>query len=212
MGVGSSDSSLDNVFIIVFRPLSVSSIISKACEQHQEYLKATQKRTDLDGMTSNPSTVQSVPSAWLPPPTGCHKVNFDGAIDMNSKMGAIGFVVSDFAGKIVFTRARRFLGIVIPIVIEALALQTLMEEVLHTRYSNPIFERDCQVLIDAVSSSSSNDQDAGVILEDILSLVFRFSEIRFQYVNRNCYWVTHLVARKALFDDCFCRSHHSILE
>ncbi|XP_050238463.1 uncharacterized protein LOC126687955 [Mercurialis annua] len=192
--------------------MPTSLIVSKAAMQNQEYIAALHKRSNLDGMSSTRSTVQTNPPVWVPPPIGFHKVNFDGAIDMNLRTGAIGFVVSDFAGNFILAGARRFMGIIEPMVIEALALRTSMEEVLSITESRLIFEGDCQVLINAVNSSSSTDRDAGVVLEDILSLVSRLTEIRFQYVNRKCNWVAHLVAKKALVDDCFCSSHHSVLE
>ncbi|XP_050207720.1 uncharacterized protein LOC126657128 [Mercurialis annua] len=133
-------------------------------------------------------------------------------VTSTDRTGAIGFVVSDFADNIIFAGARRFSGIITPLVIEALAIRTSMEETIPKGFSAVIFEGDCQVLINAANASSSDDRDAGVVLEDIFNLVFRFSEIRFQYVNRKCNWVAHLVAKKALIDDCFCRSHHTVME
>ncbi|XP_050213893.1 uncharacterized protein LOC126665213 [Mercurialis annua] len=190
--------------------LLASEIVDKAYNQQREYTNALKKRHNLDAMPSSVTTARTILSLWLPPPTGFHKVNFDGAIDMNSKIGAIGFVVSDCAGNIILAGARRFPGIVVPITIEALALRTSMEEVLLPGYKDIICEGDCQILINAVNSSSSDDRDAGVVLEDILSLIFHFSEIRFSYVNRENNWVAHMVARKALVDDCFCSTHHSV--
>ncbi|XP_050220467.1 uncharacterized protein LOC126670697 [Mercurialis annua] len=129
-----------------------------------------------------------------------------------NRIGAIGFVVRDFAGNIILAGARRFLSIVAPIAIEALELRTLMEEVLLTGYKDIICEGDCQILINIVNSSSSNNRDAGVVFEDILNLIFHFSEIRFLYVNRKNNWVAHLMAKKAFVDDCFCGSHYYVMD
>ncbi|XP_050233018.1 uncharacterized protein LOC126681518 [Mercurialis annua] len=199
---------------VVFNKIhsTASSIIDKACEQQREYLEVSGKKHIREGMPNTLLSVETDLALWSPPPTGFHKVNFDGAIDMNLKIGAVGFVVSDIAGNIIFVGARRFIGMVIPLIIEALALRTSMEEVLSTGLTVVIFEGDCQVLINAINASSSNDRDVGVVLEDIFNLVSRFSEIRFQYVNHKCNWVAHLVAKRALIDDCFCRSHHFVME
>ncbi|XP_055960512.1 uncharacterized protein LOC126670817 [Mercurialis annua] len=189
-----------------------SLIITKASADQQEYILAIKKTSAIHNRQSISISTCVNNSVWLPPPIGFYKVNFDGAIDLNKHIGAIGFVVRDITGKVILARVRRFPSVVKPYVVEALGLRTSMEELLQTDYHHLIFEGDCQVLINAVNSSCTDDRDAGVVLIDIISLIFQFSEVRFQYVRRDCNWVAHMVAKQALLDDCFCSNHHLLLD
>ncbi|XP_050233103.1 uncharacterized protein LOC126681600 [Mercurialis annua] len=161
-----------------------SLIITKASADQQEYILATQKTSAIHNRQSISISTCVNNSVWLPPPIGFYKVNFDGAIDLNKYIEAIGFVVRDITGKVILARARHFPSVVKPYV----------------------------VLINAVNSSCTDDRDAGVVLIDIISLISQFSEVRFQYVPRDCNWVAHMVAKQALLDDCFCSNHHLLLD
>ncbi|XP_050238320.1 uncharacterized protein LOC126687808 [Mercurialis annua] len=117
---------------------------------------------------------------------------------MDSHIGSIGFVARNYTCTIILAGARRFPGILVSITIEALTLRTSIEELLRMDHQKLIFEGGCQILINAINSSSSEDRDAGLILEDIFNLVSNFSEIKFQFVSRTCNWVAHSVAKKPL--------------
>lgn len=79
---------------------------------------------------------------WIKPPSGCLKINVDGALREDSILGGVGIIVRDELGSFVAARAKRFCFVFSPLQSEALAAREGLSLATEMSFNDIHFECD----------------------------------------------------------------------
>ncbi|XP_050224097.1 uncharacterized protein LOC126673834 [Mercurialis annua] len=170
-------------------------VLNEAAYSYHEF----QQATNVERLPAAPNP-EALPSCWQPPPPLATKINFDGAFIAASRTGSGACVARDSAGKILSSYAFYVQHAATPSLMEALALRASINLAMRLRLQNTIFEGDAKGIIEAMKYGSNLDSNCDVILNDCRKLCENLQGCSFFFVRRNCNWVAHRVAKKALRD------------
>lgn len=125
------------------------------------------------------------------------KLNVDVSINKTPPFAGLGIVARDCNGKVIAWRRRRIPFIQNPELGEALAVRHLAVDL---QLQQVCIESDYETLVKALRSSGWNLSPAGVIVEEINSLLHLFTSISFQFIGRTGNSLAHNHARNVLLD------------
>ncbi|XP_075656584.1 uncharacterized protein LOC142626766 [Castanea sativa] len=127
-----------------------------------------------------PQSAQSVEQTrWCPPPAPLLKVNFDGALFMESFKAGIGVVIRDSAGNVIGAMSER---ISLPKTVEdveALACRRAMEFALEIGLHQVVLEGDSATVLNSNKGGLPCMAPYGNIIEDSIILASQFSHCSF---------------------------------
>ena len=146
--------------------------------------------TSLNKTSSSNSPNLSI-IKWKKPPADFSKLNFDGAVKIDSTASA-GFVLRNCEGMPILASAKS-LGKSNVIVAEAVALRAGLQAALLQGIHNILVEGDSKILIDSVNRKSNTPWRIKYIVEDIWSMSVHFSNITFAHIWREANFVADAV-------------------
>uniref|UniRef100_A0A2N9FT78 Uncharacterized protein n=1 Tax=Fagus sylvatica TaxID=28930 RepID=A0A2N9FT78_FAGSY len=137
-------------------------------------------------------------TSWRPPISHQYKVNFDGAIFQEAKMGGIGVVVRDQAGMVIATLSQRVITSPSAELIEARAARRAIQFAMEIGILDVQFEGDSETIIRELSNQEVMHNASGLIIEDAKALLHHFQRYMFTHTRRSGNSVAHALARRAL--------------
>ncbi|CAN1315043.1 Transposon TX1 uncharacterized 149 kDa protein [Linum perenne] len=137
------------------------------------------------------------PSFWLPPQHPRLKINVDGAV-LPGSGGAVGLVVRDSAGGLLFATGISYPGLTNPFILELLAARDACVLCRSMGWTAVDIEGDATQVLQAISNKPICGRDGGAVVRDIWFLVESLPQIRFQTVPRQSNTAAHCVARHGL--------------
>ena len=134
---------------------------------------------------------------WRPPPSPLLKVNFDGALFMDSCKAGIGVVIRDSAGKVIWALSER-----IPLPktvedVEALAYRRAIEFALEKGLQQVVLEGDSATILNSILGGLPCLAPYGNIIEDSIILASQLSHCSFSHVCRKGNAVADKLAKLA---------------
>lgn len=135
-------------------------------------------------------------SRWFPAPAPLLKVNFDGALFMDSFKEGIDVVIRDSTGKVIGALSER---IVLPTTVddvEALACKRAIEFALEKGLQQVVFEEDSTTILNYIQGGSPSLEPFGNI-EDSSILASQLSHCLFSHVRRKGNAVFNKLAKLA---------------
>lgn len=136
-------------------------------------------------------------SRWFPAPAPLLKVNFDGALFMDSFKEGIDVVIRDSTGKVIGALSER---IVLPTTVddvEALACKRAIEFALEKGLQQVVFEGDSTTILNYIQGGSPSLEPFGNIIEDSSILASQLSHCSFSHVRRKGNAVFNKLAKLA---------------
>ena len=137
-------------------------------------------------------------TTWRPPVSHQYKVNFDGALFQEAKMGGIGVVVRDQAGMVIATLSQRVITTNSAELIEARAARRAIQFAMEIGILDVQFEGDSETIIRELSSQEVMHNAFGLIIEDAKALLHHFQRYMFTHTRRSGNSVAHALACRAL--------------
>jgi hypothetical protein len=89
--------------------------------------------------------------AWEPPPRGCLKVNYDGAVFVETNEGGIGVVIRDDQGLPMISLSQKIPYLGSSIMMEVLALRRALLLAIEMGFQSVILEGDSEIAVKAVT-------------------------------------------------------------
>ncbi|KAK2651128.1 hypothetical protein Ddye_018617 [Dipteronia dyeriana] len=137
-------------------------------------------------------------SSWIPPPLGRLKINTDTAIDVAKKRVGIGIIVRDSTGAVMASSSQQVKASYDPHTVESLAIYKGLQFALESGFWNCVLESDAQVVVNLINSNSYVSSDVGVIIQDILGLLVKFTECNVGFVPRRANLTAHCLVKLGL--------------
>ncbi|XP_010665605.1 uncharacterized protein LOC104882889 [Beta vulgaris subsp. vulgaris] len=138
------------------------------------------------------------PNKWSSPPPGMVKINADASLEVDGWVG-IGVIARNSDGDVLFSASRRIRAYWTPEIAEAKAIAVAVRLGKHFGFKEVIFESDCQVVINRLSSNAIFLSDLDSILHEILSSSTFFSYVAWSHVKRDGNCVAHHLAKLVPF-------------
>ncbi|XP_050207383.1 uncharacterized protein LOC126656807 [Mercurialis annua] len=176
-------------------------VLGRASDLQGEYMAANASNRVRPAVT-RPEIIQNL--HWQPPSYNGIKINFDGAVHVQSKICAGACVARDTRGSVLASFARQFRSVTSPALCEAFALREALLLAIRMRLKFVHFEGDAKSIIEAMTENKPTDVACEVVIQDCRKLSKPFPFFTFGFVNRSINWVAHSVAKKALHDSSFC--------
>ncbi|XP_022737251.1 uncharacterized protein LOC111290155 [Durio zibethinus] len=151
----------------------------------EEYMRA-QCRTENQGEST---------AHWKPPPSHAIKVNFDGALNIETATGGIGVGVRNHKGEVLRAVAKRVEDIRNALLVEPIAAVARISLAQELGFRSIILEGDASKVISKLNQGNKDLPANGNILEDAKILKQSFNYIREEYVRRHANDVAHILAR-----------------
>ncbi|CAN1839705.1 hypothetical protein LINPERHAP1_LOCUS35841, partial [Linum perenne] len=134
---------------------------------------------------------------WRPPARGRLKINVDGAI-RRAQGGAIGFVLRDEAGSVLFAGGRSLPHFTDVFTVEAFAVREALRWCISRSMIHMDIEGDVAMVTNHILNKKLLHLRAGVIIQECKLLLARYPSIRCLSVRREANTSAHNVARQAL--------------
>ncbi|CAN1159742.1 hypothetical protein LINPERHAP2_LOCUS22902 [Linum perenne] len=169
--------------------------------QAQMVLHMAKSELDLDEEDAlwrpAPAQAAAPPCRWRPPPVGRLKINVDGAI-RPGQGGAIGLVLRDEAGTVLFAGGRSFPQVTDVFTVEALAVREALRWGIGRGTTLLDVEGDAAMVTRHILDKKCLHSRAGVIVQECRLLLSRFPSIRCFSVKREANTMAHQLGRHAL--------------
>lgn len=154
-------------------------------------------RAAQEGVTpTQPPRARPAPARWKSPPHGSFKINTDAAIFEESRSIALGAVLRNSEGKMLWAMSHCLPGLKSPIVAEALAVREAVKAVSRMRLEGVIVESDNLEVIRALANKSEGwrTEMQGIIV-DCLEYGRGLPQWMVCHVRRDGNKVAHEVAK-----------------
>ncbi|XP_022774103.1 uncharacterized protein LOC111316407 [Durio zibethinus] len=135
---------------------------------------------------------------WKPPPTGLHKLKFDGAVNVEGKVGGIGVIIRDSKGLVTRTYVSKWPWITEALTIETIAALRALEVAKVMGINEVIMEGDNLTLMNRLNISLQNNSSPGVLIEEICILARQFRSFKAVHTGRKGNEAAHKLARLGL--------------
>jgi ribonuclease HI len=158
---------------------------------------------DLDIVNSvakvAPGTAQPIHPKWIPPRSGCAKLNVDAAMAKTRPGGAVGVVCRDETGLFLGASTLTIPGIIDPAVMEALACREALALAQDLHLQRVTIATDCLAVLNDMQRPFAGRYS--MILEEIKANSGPFGEAVFRHENRASNQEAHRLARSATSAD-----------
>jgi ribonuclease HI len=134
---------------------------------------------------------------WSPPPPGYVKVNYDGAVFLETMEASLGVVIRDELGRPMVSLSQKVPFPGSSTAVEALALRRAMFLAIEMGFYSVIVEGDSEMLVRAVTSLGGSATVYGHVVEDVQYLTQQMTHCEFTYVRRQLNQIAHALARRA---------------
>ena len=140
--------------------------------------------------------LRTTPSSWVPPPSGFHKINVDGASSELDSFSSVGVVIRDCKGDVVAALCKPLQARFSAELTEVFALEhgILLAQELHL--ARVIVESDSLNAVRAINEGATGGS-LGHILQGILQVSVSFESCLFKHINRSFNTVAHELAQHA---------------
>uniref|UniRef100_A0A2N9HKV4 CCHC-type domain-containing protein n=1 Tax=Fagus sylvatica TaxID=28930 RepID=A0A2N9HKV4_FAGSY len=120
---------------------------------------------------------------WSPPPPGYVKVNYDGAVFLETMEAGLGVVIRDELGRPMVSLSQKVPFPGSSTAVEALALRRAMFLAIEMGFYSVIVEGDSEMLVRAVTSLGGSATVYGHVVEDVQYLTQQMTHCEFTYVQ-----------------------------
>ena len=155
--------------------------------------KTSKGATKVTGMTAV--------NRWTAPKHGFIKINFDGALNKDSRLSGFGAVARDSEGQVLGALAGKEWYVAMPEVAEGLAVRRALIWAREMGFSRIIVEGDSLSLINKLKGTGMDFSPIGHLVDDSKQLRKDFSHCLFSHVKRDGNHVAHKLARLGLVLD-----------
>ncbi|KAK7839286.1 hypothetical protein CFP56_018191 [Quercus suber] len=140
---------------------------------------------------------------WVPPLSGCHKVNVDGVVFANRKQVGLGVVIRDEAGQVTAALSKKLDTPLGALKAEAKALEIGVSFAMEVGIRDVTFEGDSLAVCNAVHGLAAIEPSAQNIVTGFLKLVQGFRTFEFSHTKRQGNVPAHVLAQHATnVEDC----------
>ncbi|KAL0355669.1 UNVERIFIED_CONTAM: hypothetical protein Sradi_4013800 [Sesamum radiatum] len=139
-----------------------------------------------------------IPSRWSPPETGFIKINYDGAIFLETSEVGIGIVARDSNGSCIGWLSKRFCFNATPEIIETIAAREAVLLGIRRGWQKIVLEGDCSNLFYKLRKQKVDHSLTGSIISDINSCVPLMEVFSLSLIRRTANKVAHALARAAV--------------
>ncbi|CAN1159418.1 Uncharacterized mitochondrial protein AtMg00310, partial [Linum perenne] len=167
--------------------------------QLEAHIAKSELELDPDDVPHRPPPRQVAPllTRWRPPARGRFKINVDGAI-RRAQGGAIGFVLRDDSGSVLFAGGRSLPHFSDVFTVEAFAVREALRWCIGRSMIHMDIEGDAAMVSNHILNKKLLHPRAGVIIQECKLLLARYPSIRCLSVRREANTSAHNVARQAL--------------
>nr|CCA66036.1 hypothetical protein [Beta vulgaris subsp. vulgaris] len=144
--------------------------------------------------TSPVETLNTHENGWSVPPVGMVKLNVDAAVFKHVGIG-MGGVVRDAEGDVLLATCCGGWAMEDPAMAEACSLRYGLKVAYEAGFRNLVVEMDCKKLFLQLRGKASDVTPFGRVVDDILYLASKCSNVVFEHVKRHCNKVAHLLAQ-----------------
>ncbi|XP_042968966.1 uncharacterized protein LOC122301632 [Carya illinoinensis] len=137
-------------------------------------------------------------SIWIPPPMSTIKINWDAALSAAKNRTGIGLVARNHQGSIVSTKKLSLVGVLDPLLTEALGGLHAVVLAKERGWQSIIVEGDSQTVIHSLQKHTERWDSVGMILQDIRILLAEFDKCTVSFVRRSGNNVAHCLAKESL--------------
>jgi ribonuclease HI len=146
-----------------------------------------------------PGTAQPKHPRWIPPRSGCAKLNVDAAMAKSMPSGAVGVVCRDETGHFLGASTLTIRGIADPAVMEVLACREALALAQDLHLQRITIASDCLAVLNDMQRPFAGRYS--MILEEIKATSGHFDEAVFRHENRASNQEAHRLARSATSAD-----------
>ncbi|XVF69502.1 hypothetical protein PTKIN_Ptkin11bG0087100 [Pterospermum kingtungense] len=126
------------------------------------------------------------------------KVNFDGALDKDSRIGGIGIIIRDSAGLVMAAKAVNVHDVADSFTIKAIAVIQAMKFASTQGFRHVILEGDASSIIKSLNRADSDLSPIGCLIDEGRILTSCFHSCIVSHVSRQGNEVAHSLARYGL--------------
>ncbi|XP_023875934.1 uncharacterized protein LOC111988377 [Quercus suber] len=141
------------------------------------------------------TAVQNQLVKWTLPPSGCYKVNVDGAVFSKRKLAAMGVVIRDEEGQLIATLCRKLYTPLGPLETEAKTMEVGIMFAREVGIRDVLFEGDSLVLNNAIHGLNKIDPSVQNVVKGILQSVQGFRTFAFSHTKRQGNAPAHALAQ-----------------
>ena len=132
---------------------------------------------------------------WIPPPPGSHKINVDGALSRNRRVGVAAAICRDSNGNYLGASAVVYGGVRDPMILETYACREALALAEDLHEQNIKVASDCQGVVQDINEGTAGPNAA--VIHEIIDRRASFSSCSFVFERRNNNFEAHNLAKFA---------------
>jgi ribonuclease HI len=178
----------------------VCSMIQKHYLEFTKGMNTEHTVAAMHDIVAHPATAH-----WVIPAENKVKVNFDASFRDETRDGAWGFIARSDTGEFIGAAAGKLRHLRDALQAEAEACSAAIEGANALGLHRVVFESDSQILVKALTSTSHELAEIGVLLREIRSsCISSFDSFEFSFCPRRCNKVAHSLAQFGYRDESEC--------